>query len=243
MKTLIYAHRGASRYVPENSLPAFLLAAEQGADGIELDVRLTADGELAVFHDPTLERLCGVGKAVSELTAAELQGYDIAGAFPQYRGAKIPLLREVYDRMAHTGLRLNVEIKEAAPTPRLIRKLLALEAEFGLGDRILYSSFSAEILKHLAPRAGRDRCAYLYSHGMLSGYLGYRKTGARWMHPCWASAVSIPHVKLFQKAGLGVNAWTVDDPRQMRTIFRIGLEGVITNCPDVAVKIRREIQG
>ena len=111
MKTKVWAHRGASAYAPENTLEAFLLAAEQGADGVELDVQLTKDGEMVVVHDEEIDRVSDGSGFVKDYTLAELKNLNFNKTHLEYQNVKIPTLREVYEALKPTGMTINVELK------------------------------------------------------------------------------------------------------------------------------------
>ncbi len=111
MKTKIWAHRGASGHAPENTLEAFELAVRQGADGVELDVQLTRDGELVVIHDEEVDRVSGVKGFVKDFTLAELKKLNVNRPCPKYENVRIPTLREVYELLRPSGLEINVELK------------------------------------------------------------------------------------------------------------------------------------
>ena len=112
--TKVWAHRGASAYAPENTLEAFLLAAEQGADGVELDVQLTKDGEMVVVHDEEIDRVSDGSGFVKDYTLAELKTLNFNKTHPEYQDVKIPTLREVYEalklaiRQGADGIELDV---------------------------------------------------------------------------------------------------------------------------------------
>ena len=109
--TEIFAHRGASGYAPENTLEAFRLAMEQGADGIELDVHLTKDGEVVVIHDETLDRTSdGQGK-VRDYTLEELKKFSFHNHIEKYKGVQIPTLKEVLDLVENSSMKVNIELK------------------------------------------------------------------------------------------------------------------------------------
>ena len=109
--TEIFAHRGASGYAPENTLEAFRLAMEQGADGIELDVHLTKDGEVVVIHDETLNRTSdGQGK-VRDYTLEELKKFSFHNHIEKYKGVQIPTLKEVLDLVENSSMKVNIELK------------------------------------------------------------------------------------------------------------------------------------
>ena len=113
-RKLVFAHRGASAYAPENTLPAFALAANMNAFGVELDVHRTKDGQIAVIHDERIDRVSdGTGK-VSELTLEELRQYSFRAGFGDRFGqVDIPTLDEVYELLGPRGLYVNVEIKDS----------------------------------------------------------------------------------------------------------------------------------
>jgi len=108
---LIYAHRGASAYAPENTLEAYRMAVEMGAEGIELDVHLSRDGEIVVIHDSTVDRTTNGSGSVPNFTLQELKELDASNGIEDYRGVKIPTLREVYELLQPFGTLVNVEIK------------------------------------------------------------------------------------------------------------------------------------
>ncbi|WP_305781680.1 glycerophosphodiester phosphodiesterase family protein, partial [Brucella sp. CMUL 018] len=109
--TAIWAHRGASAYAPENTLPAFEMALQMGADGVELDVQRSADGQVVVIHDETLNRTSnGVGKVVDQ-SFEQLRQCDFSNRFAGRRNVKIPTLREVLDLFRGTGKTVNIELK------------------------------------------------------------------------------------------------------------------------------------
>ena len=133
MKTKVWAHRGASAYAPENTLEAFLLAAEQGADGVELDVQLTKDGEMVVVHDEEIDRVSDGSGFVKDYTLAELKTLNFNKTHPEYQDVKIPTLREVYEALKPTGMTINVELKTGIFWYKdLEKKVLELTKELSL---------------------------------------------------------------------------------------------------------------
>ena len=107
--TEIFAHRGACGYEPENTMEAFALAMEQGADGIELDVQLTKDGKLVIFHDETIDRMCHGTGWVKDFTLEELRKYEVCS--PEGKKGRIPTLREVLELVKPGNLKVNIELK------------------------------------------------------------------------------------------------------------------------------------
>ena len=160
----IFAHRGASSYAPENTLPAFALAASQGADGIELDVHLTRDGQLVVIHDETLERTTNGSGWVKDHTLAQLQQLRADNHTPGFADASIPTLEQVLELVKPTGMLVNIELKTSLIWYEgLEEKTVELVRAMGMEDRVIYSSFnhySIEKVRQLDPEA---ETAYLYS--------------------------------------------------------------------------------
>ena len=111
MKPKIWAHRGASAYAPENTLEAFELAIRQGAHGIELDVHLSADGELIVAHDEAVDRVSDGTGMIGRMTLPQLKALDFSRLHPQYSPARVPTLGEVFESIRPTALSINVEVK------------------------------------------------------------------------------------------------------------------------------------
>ena len=140
---LVWAHRGASGYAPENTIESFGMAIEQGADGIELDVQLTKDDVLVVIHDEWIDRTSDGKGWVKDYTFEELRKFNYNRTCPKYEHAYIPTLREVYGLIKPTKLTINVEIKSGVVFyPEIERKVIALTREMGMEDRVLYSSFN-----------------------------------------------------------------------------------------------------
>ena len=133
--TKVWAHRGASAYAPENTLEAFLLAAEQGADGVELDVQLTKDGEMVVVHDEEIDRVSDGSGFVKDYTLAELKTLNFNKTHPEYQDVKIPTLHEVYEALKPTGMTINVELKTGIFWYKdLEKKVLELTKEMEMED-------------------------------------------------------------------------------------------------------------
>ncbi len=240
--TKIFAHRGASGYAPENTLEAFLLAREQGAEGIELDVQLTKDGEVVVIHDETIDRTSNGKGNVRDFTLKELKKYSFHNKKKEYKGVKIPTLKEVLEAVKPLGMEVNIELKTGIYWyPGLEEKTVELVKQAGMEERVIYSSFnhySIGKIKELDPEA---QTAYLYSDVMLDVEKYAKNNGVCGLHP------AVYHMKMgdfmdrYQDSGLKVRVWTVNKEEDMRLFIERDLEAVITNYPDVAVKVRKEV--
>ncbi len=243
MPTMIQAHRGASADAPENTMEAFRLAVDIAADGIELDVHLTKDGEVVVIHDDTIDRTSnGTGK-VSDMTLEELRRFDYSNGMKGFSGVHIPTLREVYELVAPTKLFVNVELKAGElPEPELIAKLAALEEEFGMKDRLIYSSFNHYSLLMLKERLPHAKTALLYNAGLAFPWrYASEIADAAALHPHKANLMIPGYVKHSHELGLIVNVWTVDSPREMKWLLGLGVDGIITNKPAIAMAIRNAL--
>lgn len=235
---MVYAHRGASAYAPENTLPAFRLAEEQGADGIELDVHLTKDGELVVIHDEKLDRTTnGVG-LVRDYTLAELKRFCADNGMPGFADARIPTLREVLERVRPGRMLVNIELKTGILWYEGIeKKTLDLVAELGMQDRIIYSSFNhysiAEV-RRLAPEA---QTAYLFGDIPcdIEQYAAQRGVGG--LHPGLYCVKMGNLLKTYLDSGLAVRVWTVNGAEDLRWLMEEGAD-VITNDPKLALTVR-----
>lgn len=236
--SMIYAHRGASGYAPENTLEAFRLAMEMGADGFELDVHLSKDGELIVIHDETVDRTTNGTGFVKDLTLAELKGLDACNGMREYQGAKIPTLGEVYDLIKDTGHIINVEIKtDSIFYPDLARKCLELEREKGMEGRIIYSSFNHYTILELKAVAPEKIVGLLYGDELFEPWEYGLKLGADYLHPYYPNIYIPGLADTCLAKGLGINLWTVNDKQTMLECLKRNV-GIITNYPDVAIALR-----
>lgn len=239
----VWAHRGASRYAPENTLPAFTLAAQQGADGVELDVHLSKDGELVVIHDETLDRTTDGTGPVQDYTLAQLQGFCADNHMPGFADARIPTLRQVLARLKPTGLRVNIELKTSILWyDGIEEKTLALVREMGMEDRVVYSSFnhySIEKVRQLAPGA---ETAYLYSDIICDVERYAAAHGVQGLHPGLWNVKMADLLQRYLSSGLAVRVWTVNDAADLRWLLEAGAD-VITNDPPLALTVRAQVEG
>ena len=226
-RPLVIAHRGASRQAPENTLDAFRRAVELGADLVELDVRLTADGALAVVHDPRLAD----GRPVHETVARDLP-------------PDVPLLDDALDACGSIGV--NVEIKNAPREPGFdpSNQTAVLVADLVVARRdearVVVSSFHLPTIDRLHERAPGVETAYLTSFVPSLTRLAVKLVarGHRGIHP-WHPLVTPRLVARAHSYGLAVRPWTVDEPDRMRELVACGVDGICTNVPDLALAVVR----
>jgi glycerophosphoryl diester phosphodiesterase len=245
----VIGHRGASAYAPENTLPSFAVAAEQGADAVECDVHVTADGVPVVIHDPTLDRTTDLVGAVAATPFARLREAD-AGArftadggriFPfRGRGVRVPTLAEVLDAVP-AALPLVIEIK----TPRAQHAVRDVLLERDAATRCVVASFhDAALDAFRAPPFTRAASRPEVARVLLEATLGLPAPPARChavMPPLRHWGLLVPTVRFVAAArrrGCPVHVWTVDDAATARLLWRNGVSGIVTNCPDVILRAR-----
>lgn len=231
----IIAHRGASAHAPENTLASFQLALDQNADGIELDVMLSADKELIVLHDEQVDRTTDGHGAVASMTLSELRELNAAANFKNgwQHFEHLPLLREVFELVGKKKL-INVELKNLTdPFNDLTLRVVALVEEFGLEESVLLSSFNPinllaakdcnpQIKRGLLTEGGK-RGAPL--RGWLGGVFSYDA-----LHPFYED-VDMALVRRLHGKRKHVNPWTVDKPQDLLRLKDLGVDMIITNDP------------
>jgi glycerophosphoryl diester phosphodiesterase len=237
---MIHAHRGASACRPENTLEAFATAIEQGADGIELDVHLSKDGEIVVAHDARLERVSNGTGYINDHTLEELKSLDFGKLLPNGPVCRIPTLSEVFSLVKPSGLFVNVELKTTERQyPDLPAKLLALAGEYAMGERVIYSSFNHYSLKEIKTRDPKARIGLLYELAMVDPWVYANYVGADAIHPHYFVIAALPEtVERCHEHGVDVNVWTVDDPDAVKLMLKCAADGIITNKPETAVACR-----
>lgn len=241
--TKIFAHRGASAYAPENTVEAFALAMEQGADGIELDVQMTKDDQVVVIHDETIDRVSDGTGAVRDYTLEELKKFHFSNHMENYENAVIPTLKEVLDLIKSSSMLLNIELKTGIYWyPNLEEKTMELVKEAGMEDRVIYSSFNHYSIKKILELNPHAECAFLYSDVILNVDKYAKNAGVCGLHPAVYHLKMAEFLKEYQESGLKVRVWTVNKKEDMEKFIKADLEAVITNYPDKALEIRNVLQ-
>lgn len=249
----LVAHRGGSALAPENTLPAFEGAAALGADAIETDVRLTADGVVVVFHDEETSRLTGAPGTVEERTAAELSRLDAAFSFSPDGGRTFPLrgtgvaipgFAEALRRLPRMRFNVDAKSDDAALAEALARAV----REAGAEERVCVGSFSdeqAERLGALLPGVCRFLPQGAATCHVLAAKSGTDGAGC----PGGYDLADLPHrmagltvvdaglVAYFHAKGIPVHVWTVDEEEEMRALLALGVDGIVTDRPDVLARV------
>jgi glycerophosphoryl diester phosphodiesterase len=222
----VIAHRGASAANPPgNTLNAFAEAVTQGADWVELDVHLTADGEIVVHHDPVLAD----GRVLGELSAADLPNV-------------IPTLAKAL--AACSPLAVNVEIKPDgidALRSSLIAKVVELLQSQPTSREFLVTSFDHDICDQVRALDPTLPTGLLNAHGeSLQTDLDRAESAGHVAINPWYGIVTKEFVDRAHSLGIAVNVWTVDDPEQIRSLFEMGVDAIITNVPSLCRKVLSE---
>jgi glycerophosphoryl diester phosphodiesterase len=227
---LIIGHRGASADAPENTLAAFALALDQGADGVELDVRLSADGEPVIIHDASVRRTTNGRGAVSRLTAIQLQALD-AG-----RGEPVPTLDRLFAAFGRAML-YNVELKTGPRGNEALVAAVATQiARHDLAERVLVSSFSLNAVRQ-AQRLLGSRVPLALIHAGPAGRRRHRLAACQADHPDYR-LVTPAYVAWAAWRGLRLHVWTVDDPDDARRLIALGVNALLTNRPAALLPLR-----
>lgn len=228
-QVLTIAHRGASAYAPENTLSALRAAIEMRCDLAEVDVQRTHDGVLVLVHDTELERTTGLPCDVSDVTYAELARLDAGAWFsPAYAGERVPTLEQALDVLAGTGTGLLLELKHPARHPGITCQVArALDGHRG---RVVVQSFDHDVVREYA-ELGTAREVGLLGHPPVRR-LPSLATWASYVNPRHRRATSA-YVEAVHAAGMQCHVWTVDREADVRRALALGVDGVISNRPDV----------
>ena len=236
---VIFAHRGASAYAPENTLAAFQLALQQGAPAIEFDVKLSADGQVVVIHDQTVDRTTDGAGNVAKLPLAALRELD-AGSWlsGSFRGEKIPTLDEVFETLGKKLL-MNVELTNyATPFDALVPKVAHLVKKYGLESSVWFSSFFPHNLMKIARLLPSVPRGQLIWPGPTGGW--QRAWGSlidlQAEHP-WKGDITAEYIKNAHARRRRIHAWTVNQPDELRRLQALHVDGIITDDPLTALKI------
>lgn len=245
-RPILFAHRGASLYAPENTLAAFELALRQGADAVELDVKLTADGQMVVIHDQTVDRTTDGKGWVKDLSLAEIRKLDAGSHFDiSFQGEPVPTLEEVLKAVGQLTF-TNIELTNyASTTDDLPEKAAALVKRLKLTRRVIFSSFNPIALrrvKRALPEVPVGLLALPGGRGMLvRGWIGRLLVRYQTLNP-ERSDVTPKLVERLHRQEREVLTYTVNERAEMERLFRAGIDGIFTDDPPLALQVRSEIE-
>lgn len=260
-KVVVLAHQGASGHAPSNTMESFRLGMEQGADIIETDVHVTKDGMVVVAHDETIDRLTNGTGYLRAMTLAELRQYDFGYDFTPdngqtfpYRGkgVTIPTLDEVFRQFP--GVRVNIELKQIEPAD--VAKVWAVVKEYKAENRVLINSFNSALTQAWRDLAGESVTMGAGRQDMYE-FVAYYLPHLDWMYHPSVDAFQVPvsekagpirvvfadkrFTDRAHKLGINVHFWTINDEQTMREVIAAGADGIITDYPDRAVKVLKEL--
>lgn len=227
---MIFGHRGASSIEPENTMKAFQQAFEDGADGIEFDVRLTADNQMVIIHDSLINRTSNGFGLVRKKTYQELLEFDFG------KGEKIPLLEDVLKKFGNQKW-LNIEIKEKG----FEKQLLELLDKQKITKKYVISSFDISVIQKIKELNSDIPTAFLYGRIIIHLQALISKSQCDGIHPkhTFVNRRLISEARYYR---LAVRAWTVDSQRKAWKLTKLGINGIITNNPKKILLYLKEKQ-
>lgn len=230
----IIAHRGASSYAPENTLAAFQKALDFGADGIELDVRLSKDDIPVICHDASINRTSNGKGYIHELTVAELREFHFYGKFKrEFSKERIPTLEDVLKLIGDKPITLNIELKNVPYMPKnLEHKVLELVYKYNFRNRVIYSSFDHELLARLQKLDPTARIGLIFHMNLVNffDYIDLTELDLYSIHPnyFYLTEEIVAEVK---RRGIKTFIYTVNNPTDARHFASMGVDELITNNP------------
>lgn len=238
----VIAHRGFSGLYPENTMLAFEKAIEVGADGIELDVHLSKDGQVMIMHDEALKRTTGLDGVISDYTRAELEKISAGKTKNDEFGfTPIPSLDEYLSFMAsHRDRITNIELKTAPVYyPEIEEKTLDLVRKYDLENNIIYSSFNWLSIVRMKKLGSTSKTGLLFSGMKLYNQAFIvNSLGIEYFHPDF-NDLTTEIVKSYLDNKVGLNVWTVNESNDIEVCNKWNIDSVITNYPDRAISIAR----
>ncbi len=251
MSVKVIAHRGACKVAPQNTMPAFEKGLEIGVDGFETDVHLTADGVPVLCHDYEIEETSDGHGTITSMTLDELLEFDFGGYFgDDFKGTKIPTLDEFLTLCESDDVEvMNIEIKPSKENDMtVVHKTIEAVKAHGLFDKLLISSFSAKMLLESKKIDKKCKTAFLYSPKdkifvkiIFTAARFAKGLGVSALHPHF-SVVTPSYVKKAHSMGIEVNPWTVNKESDIRRLIKMGVDGIITDYPELVNKIIDEMK-
>lgn len=249
-RRLCFAHRGGAKLWPENTLEAFAGALELGVTHLESDLHRTRDGHLVLFHDARVERTTNGSGSIREHTLSEIKAWDAgyrlyqAGGYPfRGKGVTIPTLEEALDRFP--GVRLNLELKQREPD--IVRPMWDLIERRGLHDQLLIAASHDPLVQQFRKLSGGSVATSAGSQESLQFVARAQLGLSRWLKPEY-DALQLPWGlgrlpvvtrRLIQAAhhlDLQVHVWTIDSILEMRELWSLGVDGIMSDRPDLLVQ-------
>jgi glycerophosphoryl diester phosphodiesterase len=233
----LWAHRGASARAPENTLAAFRAALEDGADGLEYDVHLSRDGVPVIIHDDTVERTTDGQGRVADLSWKEISALDAGSWFDkEFAGESIPALVELFQWNADR-LKLNAEIKDSSAADAVVE----IWKRFP-DTPLVVSSFDHDLLRHLNRREPMIPLGFLFDGGDWLSAVETATNCKAWSFHPRQEVVDHSMIEACRRRGLAVFPWTVDGPRRLESLWKMGVDGIFCNDPGRARSLAKFFQ-
>lgn len=223
---LIFGHRGSSKREPENTMRAIQAAFQEGADGVEFDVRRTKDRKIVIIHDATISRTSDGNGRVKKFDYSELLEYDFG------KGEKIPLLEDVLKKYGNKHW-LNIEVKE----PGFEKELVKLLHGLSINEKVVISSFKMSVLKTISNLTTEIPLAFLFNEPR-NNFTKLQKKKITSIHP-GKLHVNKQLMQAANKANLKVRVWTVDKIKEAKRLAKLNVDGIITNDPKEIIQALR----
>lgn len=229
------AHRGFSGKYPENTLLSFTKAMEENVNMIELDITLSQDGEIIVFHDSTLLRVSGLNKHIRDLPLDKIHDLEVGSwMHSEFEGLKVPKLTDVFEIIDEFTL-INIEIKHEASSfihRKLEIKLLSLIKAYKMERQVIISSFNPMIVNRIRKLEPRVSTAYLITQNMNSFLIYLLSTiNARFVHVDF-KYLNQKNIKKIKEANLKIMTYTLNSSDEYEKALALGVHGIFTDCPD-----------
>ena len=231
----IFAHRGFSLQYPENTMTAFRKALEAGADGIEMDARLTQDGQIVIMHDPTIDRTTNGKGKVRDMLLQEILGLD-AGIKKGvvFENERVPMLEQVFAELGGKLL-LNIELcnYDEGDNRQLANQTVELIEKYKLVDSVIISSFRFNNLVYVKDKNPGISCGLLAKQGLMGLFarnLLNHSVSVDALHPYYTD-VNAGLIRKEQQCGRKVRAWTVNAPQDIRQLYELGVDAIFTDDP------------
>lgn len=241
--TLIFAHRGSKGTHPENTMLSFKEAERVGADGIELDIQLTKDGEVIIIHDDKVDRTTNGRGYIGDLSLKEIKKLNAAHHYQNGQHHEtIPTLSEFLQWFKNTKLICNIEYKtNSISNFELIEKAVGLVKQFGVDERIIFSSFNHYAIVHSYRLAPHIEIAPLFTEGIYMPWIYAESIAAKGIHPNYKAAPK-EIIEKSQNHGIAVRPYTVNKDKDLLYFFEAKTEAIITDFPEKAIELYNEFK-
>ena len=244
MKTKVYGHRGSKGHYPENTMLGFRGAIEAGVAGMEIDIHMTKDGEIVVFHDATLERTSTGTGYVKDHTLAQIRKLSVGANFKNFQkyetswdAQSIPTLLETLELFKTHHLEVNIELKTyEVAYPGLEEKMFKVVEASGIDpDKVIYSSFHLPTLLTIRKVNPKAKIGFLTTHDLPRMDDYFDALGLEAFHPSKDQVLNNP--KFWRTVADKVRIWTVNDPADMQIFIDMGVKAIITDYPEIAARL------